>query len=110
VVLGAGEAARMLLAGNHQRGWVVLGLLDDAPAKHRARIAGVPVLGTLEQVRNPAVRGATTHRVIAMPGACAAQRRRALQLAGDTGLPVLTVPSHDELIRGKSRVDRLRDI
>jgi len=110
VVLGAGEAARMLLAGIHQRGWVVLGLLDDDPAKHRARIAGVPVLGTLEQVRNPAVLGAATHLVIAMPGASAAQRRRALQLAGDTGLPVLTVPSHDELISGKSSVDRLRDI
>ena len=31
VVLGAGEAARMLLAGIHQRGWVVLGLLTTTP-------------------------------------------------------------------------------
>ena len=110
VVLGAGDAARMLLAGIHQRGWVVLGLLDDDPAKQRARIAGVPVLGTLAQVTDPAVLGAATHLVVAMPGASAAQRKRALQLAGGTGLPVLTVPSHDELISGKSSVDRLRDI
>jgi FlaA1/EpsC-like NDP-sugar epimerase len=110
VVLGAGEAARMLLAGIHQRGWVVLGLLDDDPAKQRARIAGVPVLGTLEQVRDPAVLGAATHVVVALPGASAAQRQRALRLAGATGLPVLTVPSHDELVTGKSSVDRLRDI
>ena len=110
VVLGAGEAARMLLAGIHQRGWVVLGLLDDDPAKQRARIAGVPVLGTLEQVRDPAVLGAATHVVVALPGATAAQRKRVLQLAGETGLPVLTVPSHDELVSGKSSVDRLRDI
>ena len=31
-------------------------------------------------------------------------------LAGDTLLPVLTVPSHDELVSGRSTVERLRDI
>ena len=45
LVLGAGDAARLLLAGIHQQGWMVLGLLDDDPAKQGARIAGVPVLG-----------------------------------------------------------------
>ncbi len=50
IVMGAGEAARLLLAGIHEQGWVVLGLLDDDPAKQHARIGGVPVLGTLEQV------------------------------------------------------------
>ncbi len=34
----------------------------------------------------------------------------ALELAGSTGLPVLTVPSVDELREGKSRIERLRDI
>jgi hypothetical protein len=34
LVLGAGQAARMLLAGLHHQGWVVLGLLDDDPDKH----------------------------------------------------------------------------
>ena len=52
LVLGAGEAARLLLAGIHQQGWIVLGLLDDDPAKQRARIAGVPVLGPLDAVRD----------------------------------------------------------
>jgi FlaA1/EpsC-like NDP-sugar epimerase len=47
LVLGAGEAAKWLLAGIHQQGWTVLGLLDDDPAKQHARIAGVPVLGPL---------------------------------------------------------------
>jgi FlaA1/EpsC-like NDP-sugar epimerase len=40
IVMGAGDAARMLLAGIHQQGWTVLGLLDDDPAKRRTRIAG----------------------------------------------------------------------
>ena len=110
IVMGAGAAARLLLAGIHEQGWVVLGLLDDDPAKRRARIGGVPVLGGLGAIADKAVRGAATHIVIALPGASPAQRRRALELAAGTGLPVLTVPTVDELRTGKSQIERLRDI
>ena len=110
LVLGAGDAAKWLLAGIHQQGWIVLGLLDDDPAKQRSRIAGVPVLGPLEAVRDAQVRGAATHLVIAMPSATPAQRRRALELAAATGLPVLTVPSAAELADPQRRNQRVRDI
>jgi len=110
IVMGAGEAARLLLAGIHQQGWVVLGLLDDDPAKRHARIAGVQVLGPLQAITDRNLRGAATHIVVALPGAKAAQRKRALDLAATTGLPVLTVPTVDELRTGKSQVERLRDI
>lgn len=110
LVLGAGEAARRLVAGIHQQGWIVLGLLDDDPHKQGARLAGLPVLGPLEAVKDKGVLGAATHLIIALPTARAAQRRRALELAATTGLPVLTVPSADELHDGKSRIERIRDI
>jgi FlaA1/EpsC-like NDP-sugar epimerase len=110
LVLGAGDAARRLLAGIHQQGWVVLGLLDDDPAKQGSRVAGVPVLGTLEAVRDADVRGAATHVIVALPTATPAQRRRALALAADSGLPVVTVPGEDELRTGRSRLERLREI
>ncbi len=110
VVMGAGAAARLLLASIRAQGWVVLGLLDDDPAKQGGRIGGVPVLGALDAVTEQAKRGLATHVVVALPGATAAQRRRALELASGTGLPVLTVPSVDELRTGRSRVERLRDI
>jgi FlaA1/EpsC-like NDP-sugar epimerase len=110
VVLGAGEAARLLLAGLQQQGWIALALLDDDPVKRRARIGGVPVLGGLALLAQKATRDTATHIIIAMPSASLAQRRRAFDLAASTGLPVLTVPSADELRTGKSRVERLRDI
>ena len=110
IVMGAGAAARLLLAGIHEQGWIVLGLLDDDPSKRRARIGGVPVLGNLAAIRDKAVRGAATHIVVALPSASPAQRRRALELAATTGLPVVTVPSVDELRTGRSRIERLRDI
>jgi FlaA1/EpsC-like NDP-sugar epimerase len=110
IVLGAGEAARLLLAGLQQQGWVVLGLLDDDRSKHGARINGVPVVGPLDALAGKPSWSAATHVVVAMPAATRAQRRRALELAAGTGLPVLTVPSADELRTGQTRVERLRDI
>ena len=110
LILGAGQAAKRLMAGIHQQGWIVLGMLDDDPAKQGARIAGVPVLGPLESVSDRAVLGAATHIIIALPGATARQRRRAFELASVAGLPVLTVPSADELRVGTGNVERVRDI
>jgi len=110
LILGAGEAARRLIAGIHQQGWVVLGLLDDDTVKQGARVAGLPVLGPLDAVKDRGVRGAATHLIIALPSARAAQRRRALDLASTAGLPVLTVPSANELRDGKSHIERIRDI
>ena len=110
IVLGAGEAARLLLAGLHQQGWVVQGLLDDDRTKLGARINGVRVLGPLQALADKAVSAGATHVVVALPAATPAQRRRAFDLAAATGLKVLTVPSADELRTGKSRVERLRDI
>jgi len=47
---------------------------------------------------------------VAMPSATRAERRRAFDLAAATGLPVMTVPSADELRTGAARIERLRDI
>jgi len=110
LILGAGQAAKRLMAGIHQQGWIVMGMLDDDPVKQGARIAGVPVLGPLEAVNDRAVLGAATHLIIALPGAAPRQRRRAFELASAAGLPVLTVPSADELREGSGDVQRLRDI
>jgi FlaA1/EpsC-like NDP-sugar epimerase len=110
IVLGAGDAAKRLMAGIQHEGWIVLGLLDDDPDKQGARLAGVPVLGPLEAVGDKAVRGAATHLIVALPSVSRERRRRALKLAAQTGLPVLTVPSSDELRDGRTPVERIRDV
>jgi FlaA1/EpsC-like NDP-sugar epimerase len=109
LVLGAGNAARLLLAGIQHEGWVVVGLLDDDPVKQRSRIGGVPILGTLDSVREQAATQGITHLILAMPSATRVQRRRAVELAAASGLPLLTVPSARELLEG-SQVSRVRDI
>ena len=110
IVMGAGEAAKMLLSTIHQQGWIVLGLLDDDKAKQGGRIGGVQVMGPLVDVTRDDVRAGATHVIVALPGATAAQRRRAVELASTTGLPVLTVPSASELQDGSAHIERVRSI
>lgn len=109
LVLGAGDAARLLLAGLQHQGWVVAGLLDDHPAKQRARIGGVPVIGPLASVVEHVRLLDISHVIIAMPSLRGSARRRVIDLAAETGLPVLTVPSAEELLEGAA-VSRVRDI
>lgn len=109
LVLGAGQAARLLIAGIQHQGWVVVGLLDDDKAKHGLRIGGIPVLGALDEVGPLARLHGITQIIVALPSVAPLPRRRALDLAADTGLHVLTVPSSVELLQG-SKLDQLRDI
>ena len=109
LVMGAGQAGRLLLAGIQHEGWTVVGWLDDDRLKQSARIAGLPVLGRLEDAAAVCDAQGISHLIVAMPSATTEQRRRALDVAGRTGRPVLTVPSPAELDAGR-RVEQLRDI
>jgi len=109
LVMGAGQAGRLAVAGIQHQGFTVVGWLDDDMAKSGARVAGIPVIGRLEDAPAMAQLQGITHLIVAMPSADRTARRRALDIAGSTGLHVLTVPSSEELLHGR-RVDQVRDI
>lgn len=101
IVLGAGDAARRLVAGIHLRdGWTVLTVLDDDPAKRGTRLSGIRVSGPLIDLTLPHVHADATHVIVAMPGASTEQRNAAIVLGRQLGLEVLTVPSQSELQAG----------
>ncbi|WP_374318238.1 polysaccharide biosynthesis protein [Aquabacterium sp.] len=110
LILGAGAAAKLLLAGIQHRGWSVVGMLDDNPSKQGASMAGVSVWGGLDLLQDQDAIKDVTHLIMAMPSATRAQRKRVLDMAVPTGLPILTVPSAEELRDGRSRIERVRDI
>lgn len=90
IVLGAGDSARRLVSSIHRRyGWTVLALLDDDPATHGLRIAGVNVIGGLADLRMPHVLAGATHIVIALDNVEPAEADRMTELARSTGLTVL---------------------
>ena len=100
IVLGANVVARRLIAGLHMRqGWHVLMMLDDDSALHGLRIAGVPVQGSLDRLRDPMLLVGATHVVLALPDQPPEVQARALALAQETGLVVMAVPQADDLSR-----------
>lgn len=103
IIIGANLSARRLLAGLHMRlGWHVLMFLDDSPELLGMRIAGVPVTGPIDALRNPAVTVGATHVVLALDESPPERRAQALQLARESGLVVLTLPGEEVFDRAQA--------
>ena len=105
---GGAPAARRPAA---TRAGSVLGAARRRPGEagraDRRRLGGRPLRGRDPAGRHRHARPTSSPR---MPGSTTAQRRRAIELASATHLPVLTVPSIGELRDGGTRIERLRAI
>lgn len=88
LILGAGRAGEMLLRElRGQDRYHAVGLLDDTAVLKGAKIQGVQVLGSLDDIARVARETAANLLVITMPSANAAQMRRVVELCDQTGLP-----------------------
>jgi FlaA1/EpsC-like NDP-sugar epimerase len=111
LVIGAGDAAADLLRELARSvDWHVVGLLDDSRTKRGLQINGVRVLGEIDQVGSIARSLEVSNAIVAMPGATAANRRRAMELAAAAGLTVLTVPAFSDLLSGKFAISQVRAV
>ncbi len=111
LVLGAGDAAIALLKDLARSvEWRVIGLLDDDQAILGRELLGVKVLGNISQLSEFANALGVRHAIIAMPSAAHQTRRRAVEIANQSGLTVLTVPAFDDLISGKVSVSQIRRV
>jgi FlaA1/EpsC-like NDP-sugar epimerase len=107
-VYGAGAAgvqlaAALRLAGSHS----VHLFLDDAPHLWRRDINGIPIHPPqiLQQRR-----GEIDQVLLAIPSLSRTRRRRIVDDLQPLGIPVLQVPSVDEITSGRARIDALRPI
>ncbi len=111
VIFGAGAAAMSLVKDLAQSAqWRVVGLLDDDETMHGREILGVKVQGSIASLPKVAARFSVGHVIIAMPSAHHQERRKALELANQLGLEVLTVPSIDDLMSGRLNVSQIRRV
>ena len=111
LVLGAGRAGdalvRDLVRENRYR---PVGILDDNPQIRGARIHGVPVLGTLEQLPELARETAAQMLLIAMPSASSAQMQRVVGYCEATDLPFRTMPRLADVVAGRSTFGELKEV
>ena len=113
LVIGAGEAARLVLREIREHPVLdrqVVGLLDDNPALHGTAIDGVPVLGGSVDVERHAAASDAREIIIAVPSASGPQARELLQRARKTRLPVRIVPGVRDIIKGTVRWSQVRAV
>lgn len=111
LVLGAGKAGEALVRDlRRERRYIPVGFLDDDRSLRGARVHGVPVLGSLEQLPHVARETAAQMVVIAIPSANKAQMRRAVDVCEESGLPFRTVPRLEEVVAGRSAFNELKEV
>jgi FlaA1/EpsC-like NDP-sugar epimerase len=107
-IYGAGAAgvqlaAALRLAGNHS----VELFVDDAPHLWRRDINGVPIQPP-QLLRERA--SEFNQVLLAIPSLSRSRRRRLVADLQELGIPVLQVPSVDDITSGRARIDALRPI
>lgn len=111
LVLGAGDAAERLLRElAHSHDWRVVGLLDNAPRRVGTELRGVRILGPMDDLAVWAEKLEVRRAIVAMPEASAKDRRLAMELAVQSGLKVLTVPSMNDILAGNVAVSQMRQV
>lgn len=111
LVVGSGdEAASLVKKLERNPRWRVVGLLDDHVQRHGRDIYGVPVLGGVDTLPEMARRLEVRQVILAMPSESHQIRRRAVELAKQAGLAVLTVPSIDDLASGRVSISHVRQV
>jgi FlaA1/EpsC-like NDP-sugar epimerase len=111
LVLGAG-AAGIGLSKELARSstWHQVGFLDDDASSQGCVLNGFKVLGKLDSLPYWAQRFGVTQAIIAMPSASHQVRKHIVDLASNSGLKTLTVPSFDDLLSGRVAISQLRAI
>ena len=111
LVLGAGRTAENLLRELRSDGrYQPVGLLDDEAALKGAKVQGVPVLGSIDELPYIAQETAPKLIVIAMPSASAAEMQRVVSLCDETGVPFRTVPRLSDVLAGKPQRLELSEV
>ena len=107
-IYGAGEAGAQLAASLDLAGrYRVLTFLDDAPMLWRRTINGIPIQ---PPQRLGEIHDQLDQVLLAIPSLSRKERRRIVADLQPHGVPVLQIPSVDDLTSGRARIDALRPV
>ena len=114
LVVGAGSGGQMVareLQLNPNLGSKAIGFLDDDPRKRGMRLHGTNVLGTTREVGDILDEFQPNEVIIAIPSAPGVLRGRVVTACRERDVPVRTLPTVFELLRGGVQLTRqLREV
>ncbi|HYV18337.1 MAG TPA: nucleoside-diphosphate sugar epimerase/dehydratase [Verrucomicrobiae bacterium] len=111
LIIGAGDTGESLLRelrkGNEGE-FNPIGFLDDDPAKLRATIHGVPVVGTGADLKGRIEELGIREVILAVPRASRPWMLEIFETCREAGVRLRTVPTLGELQRGAARIGQIR--
>lgn len=111
LIVGADRAGEVLSRDlRRDRGYVVVGFVDDKPALRGARINNLPVLGGFDQLPKVTRETAVDMLLIALPGVSTAEMRRVVALCDATDLPYRTIPRLEDVVAGRAQFNQIKEV
>lgn len=101
LIVGAGHAGEllardMLFDANYNS--LPVGFVDDDPVKQKMRIHGIPVVGTIEDIRGAADRLAAHEIIVAIPSGSTTVKQKILAASEGCTVPIKTLPDIKQLL------------
>ncbi len=114
MIIGAGEAGRMLLTEYRNSNYIhqsrVRCIIDDDASKHHTRLNGVPVEGGRSQIPQAVKKYGIQKIVFAIPTSSAKDRREILDICATTNCQIQELPGTYQIINGEVSVGKLRKV
>lgn len=111
IVIGAGDAAEMLLRDiEHSLSYPyeVTGLIDDDPRKKGLKIRNVPILGTRKDLKKIVEKNEPEEFLIAIPSASPSKIQSIIKDLRQFGLPIKTLPSLWNILSGRDSLSKIK--
>src|SRR5437879_5384403 len=113
VVVGAGESGAALIKSMLWSPKLLMepvAVADDDPNKHRSRLHGVPVAGSVAQLASIVQKYGADEILIAIPSATRDQIGHVVDACASTRLPFRIAPDPEDVLNGSARPSMLRDV
>jgi FlaA1/EpsC-like NDP-sugar epimerase len=113
LVVGAGNAGELLvrdLQTNPGYRYRPVGFVDDAPLKKKAKIHGIPVLGTISDIPAATARSQADEIIVAIPSATPKLMQRILAASETCRVPIKTLPNIKQLLDRSVSMRQVRPV
>jgi FlaA1/EpsC-like NDP-sugar epimerase len=101
LIVGAGNAGERLVRDmltDRRSTYKPVALVDDDPVKRKAKIHGIPVIGTIAEIKAAAERCEAHEIIVAIPSASTAVKQKILAASEGCTVPIKILPSVKQLL------------
>jgi len=113
LIVGAGDCGEKIcreIINNLQLHQNIIGFIDDDPEKLGKKIHGIPVLGSVNDIKIVSQKTKADEALIAIPSASSKKIRKIIETCKGNGIISKIIPGYSELIDGKVTVNAIREV